>query len=67
MYGPLALPSPLNPMSDHYLKLLPTYNAEKKITIEYHPDAFQNFADNFYIEHGDVYMRLSIQSVDVDV
>lgn len=28
-YGPLALPSQLNPMPVHYLKILPTFNAEK--------------------------------------
>jgi len=36
-------------MPDHYLKLLPTFNAEKKRIAEDHLDAFQNFADNFYI------------------
>jgi hypothetical protein len=45
----LALPAQLNPMPDHYLKLLPTFNAEKKRIAEDHLDAFQNFADNFYI------------------
>lgn len=60
-YGPLSLPVQLNPIPDHYLKLLPTFNAEKKRTIEDH------LADNFYIEHEDVYMRLFVQSLDGDV
>lgn len=65
-YGPLA-PTILNPMSNHYLKLLPTYNAEKNRTTKDHLDAFQNFFDNFYIEHEDVYMRLFVYSFDGDV
>lgn len=59
-YGTLALPANLNPMHDHYLKILPTYNDEKKKITEEHPDAFQNFVDNFYIEHEDVYTRLFV-------
>ena len=54
-------------MLDHYLKLLPLSNAEKKRTAEDHLDAFQNFVDNFYIEHEDVYMRLFVQSLDGDI
>lgn len=66
-YGPLDLPRILNPVPDHYLKLLPTYNVEKKRMDEDHLDVFQKFNDNFYIEHEDVYMRLFVQSLDGDV
>lgn len=64
---PLALPSNLNPMPDHYLKLLPTYNAEKKRMVEGHLDSFQNFVDKCYVEHEYVYMRFFLQSLDGDV
>jgi len=55
----LNLPTVLNPMPDHYLKRIPTYNVEKKRTANLeHLDAFHNFADNLYIEHKYVYGSL---------
>lgn len=66
-YGPLVLLAQLNPIPNHYLKLLPIVNAERKRTVEDHLDAFKNVVDNFYIEHEDVYMRLFVQYLDGDI
>jgi len=63
-HEPLSFLANLHAISDNYLKLLPTYHAEKRRKTEEHLDSFQNFTDNFNIEHKDVYMRLFVQSLD---
>lgn len=66
-YEPIALLAILNPMLEHYLKLIPTYNAENKRTTKDHLDVFKNFVDYFYIEHEYVYMRIFVQYHDGSV
>ena len=63
-HGPLALPPNLHPIPDNYLKLLPRYDAEKRIKADEHLDAFQNYMDDLNIQHEDVYLRLFVQSLE---
>jgi hypothetical protein len=67
-YAPLVLPQNLNafPTGD-YMKYLPRYNGEGEVTVEEHLVAFYSFADNFNIEHADVWMSLFVQSLDGEV
>lgn len=67
-YAPLVLPNNLNafPTTD-YMKYLPRYNGEGEVTAEEHFIAFYNFANNFAIEHSNVWMRLFAQSLDGEV
>jgi len=60
-YAHLVLPHNSNafPTGD-YMKYLPRYNVEGEVTIEEHLVAFYSFADNFNIEHEDVWMRLFV-------
>jgi hypothetical protein len=49
------------------MKLLPKYDGEKAISVEEHMGAFQDFIDNLFVEHDDVFMRLFIQTLEGDV
>jgi hypothetical protein len=49
------------------MKYLPRYNGEGDVTVEEHLVAFYSFANNFNIEHVDVWMRLFVQSLDGEV
>jgi hypothetical protein len=46
---------------------LPRFNGEGGVTTEEHLNSFYSFADNFNIEHADVWMRLFVQSLDGEV
>ena len=63
-HGPLALPPHLHEAPDNYLKLLPRYDAERKIKADEHLDAFQNYMEDLNIQHEDIYMRLFVQSLE---
>jgi hypothetical protein len=67
-YAPLVLPQNLNsfPTRD-YMKYLPRFNGEGDVTTEEHLASYYNFADNFNIEHVDVWMRVFVQSLDGEV
>jgi hypothetical protein len=64
-YAPLILPQVLYafPPND-YMKYLPRFNGEGEVTVEEHLNYFYSFADNFNVEHADVWMRLFVQSLD---
>eukprot|EP01018_Ginkgo_biloba_P022732 Gb_08713 [translate_table: standard] len=63
-YGPLRLPVNLHDMPDNYLKILPKFDGEKNVLAEDHMIAFQDFTDNMFIEHDDVYMRRFVQTLE---
>jgi hypothetical protein len=67
-YAPLVLPQVLYafPAGD-YMKYLPRFNGEGEVTTEEHLASFYSFADNFNVEHTDVWMRLFVQSLDGEV
>jgi hypothetical protein len=67
-YAALVLPQNLNafPTGD-YMKYLPRFNGEGDITDEEHLAYFYSFADNFNIDHSDVWMRVFVQSLDGEV
>jgi hypothetical protein len=64
-YAPLNLPQVLYafPPND-YMKYFPRFNGEGEVTAEEHLNSFYSFADNFNVEHADVWMRLFVQSLD---
>jgi hypothetical protein len=64
-YAPLNLPQVLYafPPND-YMKYFPRFNGEGGVTVEEHLNSFYSFADNFNVEHADVWMRLFVQSLD---
>jgi hypothetical protein len=67
-YAPLVVFQKLNAVPIvEYMKYLPIYNGEGDVTVEEHLVAFYNFANNFNIEHVDVWMRLFVQSLDGEV
>ena len=54
-------------MPEHYLKLLPKYNAgEQDISAEEHMDKFQNFINDMLIEEDDAYMRFFLKHLKVN-
>jgi hypothetical protein len=63
-YEPLILPKVMYafPPND-YMKYLPRFNGEGGVTAEEHLNSFYSFADNFNVEHADVWMRLFVQSL----
>jgi hypothetical protein len=65
IYAPLILPQVLYsfPPND-YMKYFPRFNGEGEVTVEEHLNSFYSFADNFNVEHADVWMRLFVQSLD---
>eukprot|EP01018_Ginkgo_biloba_P034759 Gb_09446 [translate_table: standard] len=66
-YGPLRTPVNVHDMPDNYLKILPKFDGEKNALAEDHMTAFQDFTDNLFIEHDDVYMRFFVQTLEGDV
>jgi hypothetical protein len=46
------------------MKYLPRFNGEGDVTAKEHLTSYYNFADNFNIEHLDVWMRVFVQSLD---
>jgi hypothetical protein len=47
--------------------LLPKYNGEPTLSTEEHLVSFQDFTDNLFMEHDDVFMRLFVQTLEGDV
>jgi hypothetical protein len=67
-YAPLVLPQVLYAfLAGDYMKYLPRFNGEGEVTAEEHLTYFYSFADNFNVEHTDVWMRLFVQSLDGEV
>jgi hypothetical protein len=65
IYAPLILPQVLYAFpSNDYMKYLPRFNGEVEVYAEENLNYFYNFADNFNVEHADVWMRLFVQSLD---
>jgi hypothetical protein len=64
-YAPLILPQVLFafPPND-YMRYLPRFNGDGAVTVEEHLSLFYSFADNFNVEHADVWMRLFVQSLN---
>jgi hypothetical protein len=63
-YAPLVLPQVMYafPPNDH-MRYLPIFNGEGSVTVEEHLSSFYSFANNFNVEHADVWMRLFVQSL----
>jgi hypothetical protein len=67
-YVPLILPQVLYAFPhNEYMKYFPKFNGEGEVTVEEHLNCFYSFADNFNVEHADVWMRLFVQSLDGEV
>jgi hypothetical protein len=64
-YAPLVLPQVMFsfPPND-YMRYLPRFNGEGAVTAEENLSSFYIFADNFNVEHVDVWMRLFVQSLN---
>jgi hypothetical protein len=64
-YAPLVLPQVMYafPPND-YMRYLPRFNGDGSVTAEEHLSSFYSFADNFNVEHVDVWMRLFVQSLN---
>jgi hypothetical protein len=64
-YAPLLLPQPLNALPvDGYLKQLPKFIGKGDIAAEEHLEAFNSFIDDHVIMHVDVWMRISVHSLE---
>jgi hypothetical protein len=66
-YGPLNLPQNTHDLLENYLKLLPKYDGEKTLIVEEHMVVFQDFTENLFIEHDDVFKILFVQTIKGDV
>jgi hypothetical protein len=64
-YAPLVLPQVMYvfPPND-YMRYLPRFNGDGSITVEENLSLFYSFADNFNVEHFDMWMRLFLQSLN---
>ena len=64
-YAPLILPQVMYafPPND-YMKYFPRFNGEGGDTIDDNLSSFYSFANNFNVEHVDVWMKLFVQSLD---
>jgi hypothetical protein len=64
-YAPLVLPQVMYafPPND-YMRYLPRFNGDGSVTAEENLSSFYSFADNFNVEHADVWMRLFVQSLN---
>jgi hypothetical protein len=64
-YAPLVLPQVMYafPPND-YMRYLPRFNGDGSVTVEEHLSSFYSFADNFNVEHVDVWMRLFVPSLN---
>jgi hypothetical protein len=66
-YAPLVLTQPMNSLPvGYYLKYMPKFTGEEDITAEEHLSSFYSYADNLNIENEDVWMRVFVQSLDVE-
>jgi hypothetical protein len=63
-FGPLNIPSHVHDLPENYLKLLPKYNGEPTLSVEEHLVSFQDFTDNLFMEHDNVFMRLFVQTLE---
>jgi hypothetical protein len=64
-YAPLVLLQPMNPFPvGYYLKYMPKFTGEEKITTEDHLSSFYSYAYNLNIENEDVRLRFFIQNLD---
>jgi hypothetical protein len=66
-YAPLVLPVPLHDLPENYMKSLPKFTGEGVLTAQEHINFFDQFADIFRIEHGDVYSILLVQTFEGQV
>jgi len=66
-YVSLHLPNQLSNFIYGYFKHLPRFNGETGLSTEYHLAVFLDFADNMNIEHEDVYMRLFVQYLELNI
>jgi hypothetical protein len=65
MYAPLILPQVMFAFPpNYYMRYLPIFNGDGAVTVEDHLSSFYSFADNFNVEHADVWMRLFVQSLN---
>jgi hypothetical protein len=64
-YAHLILPQVMYafPPND-YMKYFPRFNGEGGVIVEEHLSSFYSFADNFNVEHANIWMRLFVQSLD---
>jgi hypothetical protein len=64
-YAPLVLPQVMYtfPPND-YMRYLPRFNGDGSVSAEENLSSFYSFANNFNIEHVDVWMRLFVQSIN---
>ena len=60
-YAPLILPKVMFsfPPND-YMRYFPIFNGDGAVIVEEHLISFYSFADNFNLEHADVWMRLFV-------
>jgi hypothetical protein len=66
-YGPLNLPQHVHDLPENYLKLLPKYDGEKTHSTKEHIAAFQEFTENLFVEHDNVFMRIFVQTLEGDI
>jgi hypothetical protein len=60
-YVPLILPQVMYSfLPNDYMKYLPRFNGEGGVTAEENLSSFYSFADNFNVEHADVWKRLFV-------
>jgi hypothetical protein len=64
-YAPLILPQVMFafPPND-YMRYLPRFNGDGEVTVEENLSSFYSFADNFNVEHADVWMKLFVRSLN---
>jgi hypothetical protein len=67
IYYPLVLPTNLNDLPDNYLKMIPKFNSENEVTVVEHISFFDEFANDFGLEHEDVYMGIFVQTFNEGV
>jgi hypothetical protein len=67
IYGPLNFPINFHDLPENYLKIMPKYDGEKIIYVEEHMGSSQDFIDNLFLEHEDVFMRLFVQKMQAYV
>jgi hypothetical protein len=64
-YAPMVLPQVMYDFPpNEYMRYLPRFNGDGSMTAEEHLSVFYSFADNFNVEHADVWMRLFVQSLN---
>jgi hypothetical protein len=66
-YAPLVLPPVLQDLPENYMNNLPKFTGEGDLTSTQHINFFDQFMDILDIEHEDVYLRLLVQTFEVQV